>query len=63
MARFYSVLLEHNVDGIPLQASVGIFASGRDLGFDEFYDRADTCLYRSKTSGRGRWTLDVDGES
>lgn len=63
MSRFFNVLSARGVEGIPLQASVGIFASGRDLGFDEFYDRADTCLYRSKTSGRGRWTLDVDGES
>lgn len=60
MARFYCVLGEHEVDGISIKASVGIFASPRPHDFGEFYSRADACLYKSKSSGRGRWNLDVE---
>lgn len=60
MARFYSELAEHEVDGISIKVSVGIFASPRPHDFGEFYSRADACLYKSKSSGRGRWNLDVE---
>lgn len=60
MARFYCVLGEHEVDGISIKASAGIFASPRPHDFGEFYSRADACLYKSKSFGRGRWNLDVE---
>lgn len=59
MERLYRELDAEAIEGVPMQASAGIYASSTETSFDAFYSQADDALYRSKGRGRHTWTLEV----
>lgn len=60
MKRFFERLSQSAERGLPISSSVGVFATDRACGFEEYYKQADQALYETKKSGKNDYTMHVE---